>query len=140
MVKLGTRGRYAVLALCDLARQEGNSPLPLARLADRIGISASYLEQLFAGLRRAGLVHSVRGPGGGYRLSNQPADIKVSDVVRSVESGSEGADALEGAITEIDDPTVALWEEIARQVFAYLERVSLQDLLSGKLSLDELAA
>jgi len=81
-VRLSTKGRYAVMAMADLAGNEGaNRPVSLAEIAQRQEISLSYLEQLFAKLRRGGLVRSVRGPGGGYRLSRPAADVRVADII-----------------------------------------------------------
>ncbi|RLA38723.1 MAG: hypothetical protein DRR06_20275, partial [Gammaproteobacteria bacterium] len=83
-MKMTTKGRYAVTAMLDLALQYGESPTPLGDIAERQDLSLSYLEQLFAQLRRAGLVNSTRGPGGGYTLSRAPAEIAVSVVIKAV--------------------------------------------------------
>ncbi|MBT4711826.1 MAG: Rrf2 family transcriptional regulator, partial [Alphaproteobacteria bacterium] len=80
-MKLGTKGRYAVMAMADLAIQSGGKPVALAGIAERQEISLSYLEQLFGKLRRSSLVKSVRGPGGGYVLARDDGDIRVSDIV-----------------------------------------------------------
>ena len=84
-MRLSTKGRYAVTAMADLAAQEGGKPVALAEIARRQEISLSYLEQLFAKLRRQNLVRSVRGPGGGYRLGRPARDIRVADVILAVD-------------------------------------------------------
>ncbi|MFN3626344.1 MAG: Rrf2 family transcriptional regulator, partial [Parvibaculum sp.] len=84
-MKLTTKGRYAVMAMADLARHSSGSPVALAEIADRQEISLSYLEQLFAKLRRGNLVKSVRGPGGGYLLSRDADEIRISDVILAVD-------------------------------------------------------
>src|SRR5260370_189772 len=84
-VKLSTRGRYAVMAMVDLARHGNGSPVSLAEIAERQEISLSYLEQLFAKLRRSGLVHSVRGPGGGYLLAHHRDETRICDIIVAVD-------------------------------------------------------
>ena len=86
-MRLSTKGRYAVMAMADLAGNEGGTrPISLAEIAKRQEISLSYLEQLFAKLRRrAGLVRSVRGPGGGYRLSRPAAELRIADIILAVD-------------------------------------------------------
>ena len=85
-MKLSTRGRYAVMAMADLAdHAHGNHPVPLADIAKRQDISLSYLEQLFAKLRRAELVSSIRGPGGGYRLARTAGETPIAEIIRAVD-------------------------------------------------------
>src|SRR5215471_10856820 len=85
-MRLSTKGRYAVMAMADLAAHEGGErPVSLAEIAKRQEISLSYLEQLFAKLRRGALVKSVRGPGGGYRLSRPAADVRIADIILAVD-------------------------------------------------------
>lgn len=84
-MKLGTRGRYAVMALVDLARHSDGRPVSLAEIAERQEISVSYLEQLFAKLRRCGLVRSVRGPGGGYLLAHPASETRIGDIILAVD-------------------------------------------------------
>ena len=84
-MKLSTKGRYAVMAMVDLARHAQAKPVSLSDIATRQEISLSYLEQLFARLRRAGLVKSVRGPGGGYRLARGSAETRVSEIILAVD-------------------------------------------------------
>src|SRR5919206_219727 len=88
-MKLGTRARYAVTAMVDIARYGGGGPVPLAEIARRQEISLAYLEQLFAKLRRSGLVRSVRGPGGGYLLAHGRDDTRIADIVLAVDESLE---------------------------------------------------
>jgi Rrf2 family transcriptional regulator, iron-sulfur cluster assembly transcription factor len=100
-MKLSTKGRYAVMALAELALRTGDQPVSLAHIAAGQHISLEYLEQLFAKLRRAQLVESVRGPGGGYKLARDPDDIAISDVIVAVDEPLRvtrcQGDAIEGA-------------------------------------------
>ena len=125
-MKMTTKGRYAVTAMLDLALHYGNAPIPLADIAERQDISLSYLEQLFALLRRNGLVKSTRGPGGGYRLSQAPAEIAVSDVVKAV---NEPLPLTEGG----DEPCylAQVWNELSNEIERFLDSVSLADVLES---------
>ncbi|MEO8812114.1 MAG: Rrf2 family transcriptional regulator, partial [Caulobacteraceae bacterium] len=130
-------GRYAVMAMTELAGHASATALPLAAIAARQQISQPYLEQLFARLRRRGLVRSVRGRGGGYRLARPAEDLTVADVVTAVDeplratrcSGS-GAGCMKGGARCL---THDLWEETGRQIRDYLAAVSLADVLAGRL-------
>ncbi|MDO9223841.1 MAG: Rrf2 family transcriptional regulator [Caulobacter sp.] len=141
-MRLSTKGRYAVMALTDLAARQGTDDfvraVSLADIASRQEISLSYLEQLFARLRRRGLVTSVRGPGGGYRLGRPARDTNIADIVLAVDEplkatrcaklGGKGCMANGGRCATHD-----LWEEMGRQIHDYLASVSLQDVLDGRL-------
>ena len=137
-MQLSTKGRYAVMAMTELAGRGGGRPVPLAAIAERQQISRPYLEQLFARLRRRGLVQSVRGPGGGYRLARPAADLSVADVVTAVDEplratrclGVAGAGCMRGGARCL---THDLWEETGRQIHDYLAAVSLADVLAGRL-------
>jgi Rrf2 family iron-sulfur cluster assembly transcriptional regulator len=145
-MQLSTKGRYAVMAMTDLAGQAPDRAVTLAEIADRQQLSLSYLEQLFARLRRRGLVMSVRGPGGGYRLARPANETTVADVVvavdeplratRCVGHGSAAGCMKGGARCMTHD----LWEETGRQIFDYLSSVSLADVIAGRLRADRRAA
>lgn len=130
-MKLTTRGRYAVTAMLDLALHQEQGPVALADIARRQDISLSYLEQLFAKLRRAGLVVSTRGPGGGYRLSHAPAEISVSHVIDAVDEnveytrcgGQRNCQRHERCLTH------ELWESLGDHVRAFLDEVTLGSLM-----------
>jgi Rrf2 family transcriptional regulator, iron-sulfur cluster assembly transcription factor len=129
-MKLTTRGRYAVTAMLDLALHEHAGPVPLADLARRNHISPAYLEQLFASLRRQGLVESVRGPGGGYRLARPAGEISVACVIAAV---NEDVDATRcGGARDCHDGgrclTHDLWEDLTRHIQNFLKSVTLAEL------------
>ncbi|MBS0471478.1 MAG: Rrf2 family transcriptional regulator [Proteobacteria bacterium] len=138
-MRLSTKGRYAVMAMADLAQHEAaNKPVSLADIAQRQEISLSYLEQLFAKLRRNGLVKSVRGPGGGYRLSRPSAELRISDVIVAVDEpiaatrckpGSAKGCTGQGARCVTHD----LWEELGRQIHVFLSGVSLADVVEKRV-------
>jgi Rrf2 family iron-sulfur cluster assembly transcriptional regulator len=131
-MRLTTKGRYAVTAMLDLALHTDHGPVSLADISARQGISLSYLEQLFARLRQCNLVQSVRGPGGGYRLLGDTADISIAHVVDAV---SESLDATrcegkgnchEGEVCL----THHLWENLSAQIHQFLSSISLADLVT----------
>lgn len=135
-VKFSTKGRYAVMAVCDLARHDDGRPVSLAEIATRQKISVSYLEQMFAQLRKARFVRSVRGPGGGYLLATEPSQIKVSEVMTAIEHPVRGNGDDHGTYASRgseDDPTKPLWEEVGRQVLGYLDNVTVDDIVSGRI-------
>ncbi len=128
---LTTRGRYAVIAMAELAEREGQEPVPLADIAKSGKISLSYLEQLFAGLRRNGLVKSYKGPGGGYVLAKSPQDIRISDILRSAED-SVPAKRATGNKQKIskNSKTVDLWDKIGEVLFLFTDKLSLADVIN----------
>jgi len=137
-VKLSTKGRYAVMAMVDLAQFGTTGPVALAEVADRQEISLSYLEQLFAKLRRAGLVKSVRGPGGGYKLSYPAPEIRIADVITAVDEPIRTTGCAPGAATGCIRRTSRcmthdLWEELGHQIHSYLNSVSLEDVCTGQI-------
>ena len=136
-MQLSTKGRYAVMAMTDLAGQESAGPVPLAVIAERQQISRPYLEQLFARLRRRGLVSSVRGPGGGYRLARPASELSVADVViavdeplRAVRCADQGKGCMKGGARCL---THDLWEETGRRIHDYLASVTLADVCQRRL-------
>lgn len=143
-MRLSTKGRYAVMALTDLAgRQDAEGEgraVALADIAARQEISLSYLEQLFARLRRRGLVKSHRGPGGGYRLAATAAETRIADIVMAVDEPLRATRCNvvgKGCMAKGERClTHDLWEEMGRQIHGYLASVSLADVLAGKLRPD----
>jgi len=134
-VELNTKGRYAVMALADLAKYGGGSAIPLSAIADRQQISLAYLEQLFAKLRRAGLVESERGRSGGYRLSRPARDVSVRAIMLAVEEDvrmtrCQGEDAVPCLLGQ-RCLTHGLWDALSDQISHFLASVSLQDVLDG---------
>lgn len=131
-MRLSTRGRHAVSAVVDLADRSRERPVPLAAIAAQQAISLSYLEQIFSGLRQAGVVQSVRGPGGGYRLARPASSLTIADIVLAVE-GRGGAE-LSGGPIRPSAATEGLWRALDRHVHAFLDSVSVQDMIDGRLS------
>jgi Rrf2 family transcriptional regulator, iron-sulfur cluster assembly transcription factor len=131
-MRLTTKGRFAVTAMVDLALRQNRGPVTLAAISERQHISLSYLEQLFGKLRRAALVSSVRGPGGGYNLAQPPAAISVADIVSAVD---EPIDATQcgGKENCHDDKrcmTHDLWATLNEKMQEYLSSVTLADLVA----------
>ena len=133
-MRLTTKGRYAVTAMLDLALHAEDGPVPLAGIAGRQGISLSYLEQLFAQLRKNGLVMSTRGPGGGYRIGKNLNTIAVSDVITAVDEsvdatrcgGRENCQGEERCLTH------DLWQDLSRQIHDYLSDIDLGQLVERR--------
>lgn len=133
-MRLTTKGRYAVTAMLDLALHVDRGPISLSDISLRQDISLSYLEQLFAKLRRNGLVSSVRGPGGGYRLSRTAADIYVAQIIDAV---SESVDTTKcGGSTGCQDGEICLthhlWQDLSKQIHSFLNDISLAQLISRR--------
>ncbi|WP_135446962.1 MULTISPECIES: Fe-S cluster assembly transcriptional regulator IscR [Tabrizicola] len=142
-MKLSTKGRYAMVALADLALVEaqsgGNELVSLAAISKRQDISLAYLEQLFVKLRRAGLVEAVRGPGGGYKLAKSPDQIRISEVMQAVEetvdamhTGAGASGAVSG--TRAQSLTNRLWESLSANVYVFLHQVRLSDVVNNDLT------
>lgn len=137
-MKLSTKGRYAMVALVDLATVGPTQMTSLAEISKRQDISLPYLEQLFVRLRRSGLVTSVRGPGGGYRLAKEPAEIRVSDVFEAVDetvSALHVGAGASGGISGSRAQSLAnrLWESLSAQVFVFLHQTTLEDVVKNTL-------
>ncbi|MBL4927517.1 Fe-S cluster assembly transcriptional regulator IscR [Fuscibacter oryzae] len=137
-MKLSTKGRYAMVALADLALAQGDDLRSLAEISRRQDISLPYLEQLFVKLRRAGLVEAVRGPGGGYRLARKPEDIRVADVMEAVEENVDAMHAGAGASGAVSGSraqslTNRLWEGLSAHVYVFLHQTTLAEVISNKM-------
>jgi Rrf2 family transcriptional regulator, iron-sulfur cluster assembly transcription factor len=138
-VRLSTKGRYAVMAMADLASREANvGPVSLAEIAESQEISLSYLEQLFAKLRKGGLVVSVRGPGGGYRLSRCASELRVADIILAVDEPISATRCEPGSPKGCTGTTARclthdLWEELGRQIHVFLASVSLADVVEKRV-------
>lgn len=131
-MRVGSKGRYAVIALLDVAANSRARPVALAEVAERQEISLSYLEQLFAMLRRASLVVSSRGPGGGYKLQRPSEDITVGEVFRAVEesgNADHGRDWMGGGHI-----SAGLWIALDAHIRDFLEGVTLADVINGKVN------
>ena len=128
-MRLTTKGRFAVTAMIDLALNSGEGPVTLAAISERQKISLSYLEQLFGRLRRYGLVESVRGPGGGYCLARQDADITIADVVRAVDEMLDATQCggLQNCRQAQRCMTHELWSTLNDRIYEFLSSVTLAD-------------
>jgi len=137
-VKLSTKGRYAVMAMVDLARQGANGPVTLAEIAERQDISLSYLEQLFGKLRKGAQVKSVRGPGGGYMLTRHPSEMRIADIIVAVDEPIKATRCAPGSpegcrADKSRCLTHDLWEELGNHIFSFLSSVSLDDVIEDRL-------
>ncbi len=138
-MKLSTKGRYAMVALADIALQGRGGLVSLSDIAERQCISLPYLEQLFVKLRRAELVSSVRGPGGGYRLARPAAEIRVVDILAAVDETldamQKGAGASGGASgSRVQSLTNRLWEGLSAHVYVFLHQTRLSDVIDNELA------
>ena len=138
-MKLSTNGRYALVALADIALQPEGALVTLGEIAKRQDISLPYLEQLFVKLRRAGLVESVRGPGGGYRLAKTTHEIRVVEVLAAVDEsvdamhkGAGASGALSGS--KAQSVTNRLWQSLSAHVYVFLHQARLSDVISNGLA------
>jgi Rrf2 family transcriptional regulator, iron-sulfur cluster assembly transcription factor len=133
-MRLTTKGRYAVTAMLDLAINQGQGPIALADIAQRQGISLSYLEQLFAKLRRRALVSSVRGPGGGYNLARPPGEIPVAEVIAAVDESVDTTKCNREGNCHNGGPclTHELWLDLSDRIYEYLSRITLQHLVDRR--------
>lgn len=137
-MRLSTKGRYAVMAMVDLAKHGDGKPVALADIAERQEISLSYLEQLFSRLRRSGLVASVRGPGGGYLLGREADNLRISDIILAVDepvratrcqpNSSDGCKSDHSRCLTHD-----LWAELGHQIHLYLSSVTLADVCARRV-------
>jgi len=137
-VKLSTKGRYAVMAMVDLAIHSDDRPICLADIAERQEISLSYLEQLFAKLRRGGLVKSVRGPGGGYLLAHPAEGLRICDIILAVDEPIRATRCTPGQpfgcrSNKSRCLTHDLWEELGNQIYLYLSSVTVADVVNRRV-------
>ncbi|OBT17246.1 Fe-S cluster assembly transcriptional regulator IscR [Vibrio sp. UCD-FRSSP16_10] len=130
-MKLTSKGRYAVTAMLDVALHSKTGPVPLADISERQGISLSYLEQLFSKLRKAGLVASVRGPGGGYNLGKDAHFIAIGTIISAVDESVEatrcnGKESCQGGARCL---THTLWRELSSRISDFLNNITLGELM-----------
>ncbi|MDD9723839.1 Rrf2 family transcriptional regulator [Roseovarius sp. SK2] len=138
-MKLSTKGRYAMVALVDIALQEKDGLVTLSDISGRQSISLPYLEQLFVKLRRAELVTSVRGPGGGYKLARPASEIRAVDILAAVDEtidamhkGAGASGATSGSRAQ--SMTNRLWEGLSAQVYVFLHQTRLSDVVGNSLA------
>ncbi|WP_371224293.1 Rrf2 family transcriptional regulator [Roseovarius sp. 2305UL8-3] len=138
-MKLSTKGRYAMVALVDIALQDADTLVTLGDVSKRQDISLPYLEQLFVKLRRAELVESVRGPGGGYKLARPTSEIRVADILAAVDEtvdalhkGAGASGAASGSRAQ--SMTNRLWESLSANVYVFLHQTRLSDVVKNTLA------
>lgn len=137
-MRLSTKGRYAVMAMVDLAKYGNGSPVALSEIAERQEISLSYLEQLFAKLRRADLVSSVRGPGGGYVLARQANDTRIADIILAVDEPIRATRCSQGSAAGCTGNkgrcvTHDLWEELSNLIHLFFNSITLADVVDRRV-------
>jgi len=140
-MRLTSKGRYAVSAMVDLNKQEGDGPVTLAAISERQFISLSYLEQLFRRLRENGLVRSVRGPGGGYLLARTALEISVADIIRAVNEPVRTTmceNGVRGCHRGNRCDTHQLWESLGLHIYRFLDAVSLEQVCARDAVLDHI--
>ena len=137
-MRLTTKGRYAVTSMLDLALNQAGGPIPLAGISARQDISLSYLEQLFAQLRRRGLVQSVRGPGGGYHLGKEARQINIAEVIEAVNETTDATRCQGAGDCQKGDTCLThhLWMDLSDQIRDFLGDITLHDLVKRKEILD----
>ncbi|MFO0991969.1 MAG: Rrf2 family transcriptional regulator [Hyphomicrobiales bacterium] len=135
-MKMSTKGRYAVMAMIDIAQDTSGGPVSLAAIAERQDISQEYLEQLFAKLRRSGLVESARGPGGGYRLARASDLISMAEIITAADEPLRvtrcDGDAVDGCVRGERCCAHDLWSSLGRQMMYFLSSVTLDDVVSKR--------
>jgi Rrf2 family transcriptional regulator, iron-sulfur cluster assembly transcription factor len=135
-MRLTTRGRFAVTAMADIAMHRGTHPVTLSEISARQKISVSYLEQLFGKMRRCGLVESVRGPGGGYRLAREMSQIAVADIILAVDEPIDATQCggNENCRDEQKCITHDLWAKLNEHVLSYLAAMTLKQLVEDQIA------
>ena len=136
-MKLSTKGRYGLRALIDLAQYSKEEPVPISGIAARQGLSERYLEQLMARLKKAGLIKSIRGAGGGYTLAKPEADISVGDVLRALEGNIEPVECTgfdEDTGCESADGCAAkyVWQRINDSINQTVDEIMISQLTGGE--------
>lgn len=141
-MKLSTKGRYAVTAMLDLALQADQGPVKLMHISTRQGLSLSYLEQLFARLRRQELVTSFRGPGGGYRLARSTSEINIAEIVSAVNESIDTTNCNKQANCQRGETCLThhLWMDLSSQLEQFLSGITLKDLVDKNQAAAKAAA
>jgi len=133
-MKLTSKGRYAVTAMIDIALNQDKGAITLSLISERQGISLSYLEQLFAKLKKSELVSSARGPGGGYRLSRSAAEISIGQIIRAVDESVDARKCAGKANCHGGDECLSheLWTDLSATIDTFLKSITLQDVVEKK--------
>ena len=130
-MKLTTKGRYAIVAMIDIALYTSNTPIPLSEISKRQNISLSYLEQLFSKLKTKSLVKSVKGPGGGYKLDRNPSKITLFEIITAVDENMDQTQCGGAMNCNNDKPCLThyVWTDLTKQINDYMKGVSLGDVI-----------
>ncbi len=137
MLRLSTKGQYGVRAMFEIARAASEGPVTIRKISERQDVSVAYLEQILNTLRKAGLVKSVKGPGGGYVLGMDPERFSIGEILRALEGPvaitscldpREGCMRVEGCVTHL------LWKSLGEKIEGFLDSMTLRDLLEGEMS------
>ncbi|MEJ2687539.1 MAG: Rrf2 family transcriptional regulator [Gammaproteobacteria bacterium] len=139
-MKLSTKGRHAITAMMELAIRHKQGPVTLADISVEQAISVSYLEQLFARLRKSGLVTGLRGPGGGYCLRRPAGEISIAQILEAVDdavqSPAVGADATHTASAEVPQ-SMRLWRRLSGRIYGFLNDITLADAVDEQASAED---
>jgi Rrf2 family protein len=134
MLRLSTKGQYGVRAMYEIAKGYNSGPITIREISERQDVSVAYLEQILNTLRKAGLISSVKGPGGGYVLSKEPGSVSIGAILRELEGPvaitscldpKEGCMRIEGCVTHL------LWKSLGEKIEGFLDTMTLKDLLGG---------
>lgn len=136
MLRLSTKGQYGVRAMFEIAGGYPDKPVPIKTISERQAVSVTYLEQILNKLRIGGLIRSIKGPGGGYLLSRRPEDISISVILKELEGPvaiTSCLDPEEGCVRVDGCVTYMLWKSLGEKIEAFLDTVTLNDLIKGAL-------
>jgi Rrf2 family transcriptional regulator, iron-sulfur cluster assembly transcription factor len=134
MLRLSTKGQYGVRAMYEIAKCSGLGPVTIKRISEEQHVSVAYLEQILSKLRRAGIIKSVKGPGGGYMLARDPKLISIGEILRELEGPvaiTSCLDPKEGCVRVDSCVTHLLWKSLGDNIKRFLDGMKLQDLLQG---------
>ena len=130
-MKISTKGRHAITAMMELALHNQKGPVTLAEISLEQSISVSYLEQLFARLRGAGLVSGMRGPGGGYRLRRPATEISVAQILTAIDDKAQQSDGPQSDDETAPSESLLLWGQLSTRIYEYLNGISLADIVES---------
>lgn len=136
MLRLSTKGQYGVRAMYEIARGYPETPVTIKEISERQDVSVAYLEQILNKLRKAGLIRSIKGPGGGYILNKSPEKVSIASILNELEGPVALTSCLdpEGGCVRVDScVTHLLWKALGEQVEAFLKTITLKNLITGDL-------
>ncbi|HTZ17845.1 MAG TPA: Rrf2 family transcriptional regulator [Dissulfurispiraceae bacterium] len=137
MLRLSTKGQYGVRAMFEIAKGFPDMPVTIREISERQDVSVAYLEQILNRLRKAGLIKSVKGPGGGYLLSRNPGNISIAAILNELEGPVAITSCLnpeEGCVRVDSCVTHLLWKALGEQVEAFLQTITLRNLIAGEFT------